>query len=51
MWKTLLGVNENNYKKKKKKENLPTNHKVKLNENEKRDKYIYLARELENCGT
>ena len=30
---------------------VPTDHKVKLKESEKKDKYLDLAREFKNCGT
>ena len=29
---------------------VPADHRVKLKENEKKDKYSDLARELKNCG-
>ena len=30
---------------------VPANHRIKLKEYEKKDKYFNLARELKNCGT
>ena len=30
---------------------VPVDHKIKLKENEKKDKYLDLVRELKNCGT
>ena len=30
---------------------IPADHRIKLKENEKKDKYLDLARELKKCGT
>ena len=30
---------------------VPAEHRVKLKESEKKDKYLDLSRELKNCGT
>ena len=46
--------NNQQQKKKKRKEKLqivPSDHRIKLKESEKKNKYLYLAREWKNYGT
>ena len=55
----LMIINKKKKKKRKKEKRtckivdfaVPANHRIKLKECEKKDKYLYLARELKNYGT
>ena len=45
VWNLLRSDNNNNND-----NAVPADHRIKLKENEKKDKYLDLARELKNCG-